>query len=101
MRRLRIRRDPAKGVLTALAERIAAETQGRLTTYSPLSRFEELDSSSWASRQETTLDNLAGLKTRLPDIDFAQLIDRAAQQRALLEPRRAQAGIDAFRQNPE
>jgi hypothetical protein len=101
MRSLRIRRNPVKSALTAAAERIGRlKPNGRLTTYSALSRFEELEflimGIDGKKQLWETLDNLAGLKTRLPGIDFRQLIDRAAQQRALLEPHRAQAGIDAF-----
>jgi hypothetical protein len=44
----------------------------------------------------TTLRDLAGLGSRLPDIDFDQLIERANQQRADLEPFRARAGTNAF-----
>ncbi|WP_158895926.1 hypothetical protein [Amycolatopsis anabasis] len=101
MRRLRIRRNLAKGALTTLAERIGRlKPNGRVATYSPLSRFEELEvlimGIEGKKQLWNTLDQLADLKTRLPDIDFRRLIDRASRQRALLEPHRAQAGVDAF-----
>jgi hypothetical protein len=101
MRRLGIRRNVVKSALTTVAERVArVKLNGRLTTYSPLSRFEELEflimGIEGKKQLWETLDNLAGLKTRLPDLDFRELIDRAARQRALLEPHRAQAGLDAF-----
>jgi hypothetical protein len=43
-----------------------------------------------------TLRDLAGLASRLPDIDFDRLIERAEQQRADLEPFRASAGKEAL-----
>jgi hypothetical protein len=44
-----------------------------------------------------TLRDLAGLESRVPDVDFDRLITRAEEQRAELEPFRVRAGIDAFR----
>ena len=44
----------------------------------------------------TTLRDLASLESRLPDIDFDHLVERADQQRVDLEPFRARAGTDAF-----
>jgi hypothetical protein len=101
MRRVGIRTNPAKTCLAAAGERLARfKPNGRLATYSPLSRFEELEilimgiegkKQLWA-----TLGDLAGLGSRLPDIDFQHLVERAEQQRAELEPYRVRAGIDAF-----
>jgi hypothetical protein len=47
------------------------------------------------------LRDLAGLQSRLPDINFDHLIKRAEQQRAQLEPFRARAGTDALSTAPE
>ena len=43
-----------------------------------------------------TLRDLAGLGARLPDVDFDELIERAAAQRVELEPHRSDAGLAAF-----
>ena len=83
------------------AERLGRlKPNGRLGTYSPLSRFIELDllvmgiegkRVLWAN-----LRDLAGLASRLPDVDFDKLIELAEQQRAELEPFRVRAGAEAF-----
>jgi hypothetical protein len=101
MRQLRVRTNPAKPVFAWGAERLARlKLNGRLWTYSPLSRFEELEFLAMGidGKQQlwTTLRDLAGLADRLPDADFDRLIRRAEEQRAVLEPFRVQAGIDAF-----
>ncbi|RSN11161.1 hypothetical protein DMC63_30425 [Streptomyces sp. WAC 05977] len=101
MRELGIRRNPVKGTLTALAERAGRlKPNGRLTSYSPLSRFEELEflimGVEGKKQLWDTLDRLAGLRSRLPGIDFARLIERAGEQRALLEPHRVKAGNEAL-----
>ncbi|XVS62202.1 hypothetical protein ACQPYE_28565 [Actinosynnema sp. CA-299493] len=101
MRRLGVRTDPVKTGLAWGAERLGRlKRNGRLTSYSPLSRFEELEFLAMGidgkKQLWTTLRDLAGLRERLPDIDFDHLIDRAARQRADLEPFRARAGVDAF-----
>ncbi|GAA5156010.1 MULTISPECIES: hypothetical protein [Amycolatopsis] len=44
----------------------------------------------------TTLRDLADFGTPLPDVDFDELIERAARQRAELEPFRVRAGTEAF-----
>lgn len=44
----------------------------------------------------TTLRDLAGLASRLPDVDFDDLIERAERQRAELEPFRVRAGTEAL-----
>ncbi|MFI9005666.1 hypothetical protein ACIGNX_00345 [Actinosynnema sp. NPDC053489] len=101
MRRLGVRTDPVKTGLALVGERVGRlKPNGRLLSYSPLSRFEELEflamgidgkKQLWA-----TLRDLAGLAARLPDVDFDHLIERAARQRADLEPFRARAGLVAF-----
>lgn len=44
----------------------------------------------------TTLRDQAGLAVRLADVDFDELIERAARQRAEPAPLRADAGAEAF-----
>jgi hypothetical protein len=101
MRRMGIRRNPAKIALAVAAERLGRlKPNGRLTKYSPLSRFVELEVLAIGIEGKkvlwTTLRDLAGLADRLPDIDFDGLIRRAEQQRRTLEPHRATAGTRAF-----
>lgn len=101
MRRLRVRTNPAKPVFARAAERLARlKLNGRLWNYSPLSRFEELEFLAMGIEGKkqlwATLRDLANLADRLPNTDFDQLIRRAEQQRAVLEPFRVQAGTDAF-----
>jgi hypothetical protein len=101
MDRLAIRRSRTKPTLASLAERAGRlKLNGRITGYSPLSRFEELDflvmgidakKVLWAN-----LRDLAGLRERLPDVDFDGLIERAGQQRAELDPFHARAGMEAL-----
>jgi hypothetical protein len=101
MRRVGVRTNPMKTALAAAAERAGRlKLNGRLGSYSPLSRFEELEFLTMgidAKKQLwTTLGDLAGLGSRLPDVDFDALVIRAEQQHAELEPFRVRAGIDAF-----
>lgn len=101
MRRVELPRTPAKPLLAIVGERVGRlKLNGQLSGYSPLSRFEELDflvmgidgkRVLWAN-----LRDLAGLGTRLPDVDFDGLIERAGRQRALLEPFHAEAGREAL-----
>ena len=101
MRRVGVPKTPAKPVLAIAGERIGRlKLNGRLRGYSPLSRFEELDFLVMGIDGKVVLwCNLrdhAGLGARLPDVDFGALIDRAREQRALLEPHHAAAGREAF-----
>ena len=101
MRRLGVRASPIKTGLAFLAERAGRlKLNGRLGSYSPLSRFEELEilvmGIEGKKQLWTTLRDLADLATRLPDVDFDGLIDRAERQRAELEPFRTIAGTEAF-----
>jgi hypothetical protein len=106
MHRLGVGINPIKIGLAVTAERLGRlKPNGQMTTYSPLNRFLELDvlamgidgkKQLWA-----TLQDLAGLQSRLPDINFDHLIKRAEQQRAQLEPFRARAGTDALPTAPE
>jgi hypothetical protein len=101
MRRLGIRVNPVKIGLALAAERLGRlKLNGRLRTYSPLSRFVELDFLAMGIEGKkllwTTLRDLAGLASRLPDIDFDDLVERAERQRADLEPFRMRAGTEAL-----
>jgi hypothetical protein len=101
MRRLGVRRNPVKVALAVGAERLGRlKLNGRLASYSPLSRFVELDMLAMGIEGKkvlwTSLRDLAGLAGRLPDIDFDELIRRAERQRRTLEPVRAQAGTAAL-----
>jgi hypothetical protein len=93
--------NPVKTGLAIGAERLGRlKLNGRFTTYSPLSRFVELEflvmGIEGKKQLWTTLRDLAGLGDRLPGIDFDNLIRRAEHQRAELEPFRRQAGTQAF-----
>ncbi len=101
MERLSLARSPIKPALATALERVGRlKLNGRVRGYSPLSRFAELDFLAmgidgkkllWAN-----LRDLAGLAPRLPDVDFDHLIERAENQRATIEPFRAQAGREAL-----
>jgi hypothetical protein len=102
MQRLGLSRSPLKPRLAQAAERIGRlKLNGSLRSYSPLSRFSELDvlvmgienkKQLWAN-----LADVAGVAERLPDIDFEQLAARADAQSAMLEPHRQWAGTEALR----
>ncbi|PXY29941.1 hypothetical protein [Prauserella endophytica] len=101
MNRLGVRPNPVKQGFALVAERLGRlKPNGRLRSYSPLSRFVELEFLAMGidgkKQLWTTLRDLAGLGSRLPDVDFDALIDRAARQRAELEPFRVRAGSEAF-----
>jgi hypothetical protein len=101
MQRTGIPKTPAKPVLAMAGERLGRlKLNGRLRGYSPLSRFEELDFLIMGIDGKvvlwTNLRDHAGLGARLPDVDFDGLVDRARQQRALLEPFHAEAGREAL-----
>jgi hypothetical protein len=101
MDRLGIRADPVRTGLAILGERVGRlKPNGRLVSFSPLSRFEELElltmGLAGTTQLWTTLRDLAGLEGRLPDVDLDELLARAEGQRAALEPLRVRAGVDAF-----
>jgi hypothetical protein len=94
-------KTPAKPMLAIAGERLGRmKLNGHLRGYSPLSRFEELDFLIMGIDGKvvlwTNLRDHAGLAARLPEVDFDGLIDRARQQRALLEPFHAEAGREAL-----
>lgn len=103
MRRLGVPKNPVKTRLAVAAERIGRlKLNGRLTGYSPLSRFVELDFLAMGIQGKVilweNLRDLAGLDARLPDVDFGRLIERARSQCAEIERFRPQAGREALRQ---
>jgi len=105
MRRLGLPRSPVKPSLAIVGERIARmKLNGRIRSYSPLSRFLELDVLAMGLDGKkllwSTLRDLAGLASRLPDTDFEYLIRRAEIQREKVEPLRRQAAHQAFTEPP-
>jgi hypothetical protein len=101
MRRLGFSPRSPKLMLAIVAERLGrAKPNGRVRRRSPLSSFEELDFLIMAIEGKVVLwenlRDLAGLRERLPDVDFDRLVDRAHDQRAQLEPFRTQAGRAAL-----
>lgn len=101
MDRLGVRRSRVKPALAMVAERAGRlKLNGRLTSYSPLSRFEELEFLVMGIEGKKvlwqTLRDCAGLAERLPDVDFEALIARAQRQRDEIEPFRRGAGAEAF-----
>ncbi|HSL12403.1 MAG TPA: hypothetical protein VLA82_13920 [Actinomycetota bacterium] len=102
MSALGVPRSPVKGTLAVAGERVSRlKLNGRVTSYSPLSRFIELDvlTIGLAGKPQLwmTLRDLAGLGDRLPEVDFDELIRRAKVQHDALEPFRLEAGREAFR----
>jgi hypothetical protein len=101
MRRLGLPRNRLKSALAVAAERAGRlKLNGAIRSYTPLSRFSELEflimGIEGKKQLWSTLRDLAALSARLPDIDFAALTARAETQRATLEPHREQAGRLAF-----
>ena len=97
MRRLGYPRNRIKTGLAVAGERVGRlKLNGRLRSYSPLSRFLELDVLVMGIDGKKilweNLRDLAGLGERLPDVDFDELVARAERQRAALEPHRRAAG---------
>ncbi len=101
MRRLNVRADPLKTTLAAGMERLGRlKPNGALARYSPLSRFLEIDvlimGIDGKKQLWTTLRDAADLGTRLREIDFDRLVERAKHQRAMLEPFHARTGGEAL-----
>ena len=101
MDRLGVPRRALKVGLAVAAERLGRlKLNRRLSGYSPLSRFEELDFLQMGIDGKLVLwrnlRDVADLGRRLPDIDFDHLIERAERQRAEVEPLRVKAGRQAF-----
>lgn len=101
MERLGLGRDRVKPTLAMAAERVGRlKLNGQLRGYSPLSRFAELDFLAMGIEGKkilwANLRDFGDLAKRLPDVDFQDLIQRAARQREELEPFRARAGREAL-----
>ncbi len=101
MERLGFDKSTVKPLLATAAERVGRlKPNGHLRGYSPLSRFDELDFLTMGIEGKkqlwATLRDLAGLGQRFPDVDFDGLIERAASQKAELEPFRVEAGRAAL-----
>jgi hypothetical protein len=101
MSRLGVRRNPIKVALATMGERAGRmKLNGRLRSYSPLSRFVELDVLAYGIEGKKVLwQNLrdcANLAERLPDVDFDALVARAQSQRDEIEPFRLAAGAAAL-----
>lgn len=101
MRRLSIKQSRVKKLVAVAAERGGRlKLNGRLTTFSPLSRFIELETLAMAIEAKKhvweTLADLAALDERLPDIEFDRLIHRAESQRKAIQPLRQSAAAQAF-----
>ncbi len=102
MELLGVPRSRVKPLLGALAERAGRlKLNGSLRSYSPLSRFSELDFLliGLCAKQQlwTTLRDLAvAVPERLTDLDLDDLIARAEAQVDLLQPCWVQAGLEAF-----
>ena len=105
MDRLGVARNVLKIAVAVAAERGGRlKLNGRLRSYSPLSRFVELDFLAYGIEGKKILwQNLrdcARLDERLPDIEFDALIARAQAQRDELEPFRRAAGDAALSTAP-
>ncbi|MEV6905208.1 hypothetical protein [Amycolatopsis sp. NPDC051372] len=105
MHALGVRPNPAKVALASVAERFGRlKRNGRWLSYSPLSRFLELEVLAMGIEGKKilwhTLGEVAGLRERLPGTDFDELLVRAARQRQTLEPFRREAGTRAFTTQP-
>ncbi|GAA1336790.1 hypothetical protein [Saccharothrix algeriensis] len=102
MERVGVRPSRLKTASAAVSERVGRlKLNGRLGGYSPLSRFVELEAVTMGidgkKQLWNTVADLAGLRERLPDIDFDHLLERAERQRATLEPFRTRAGTKVLR----
>lgn len=102
MGRVGCHENPVKTWAALGLERLGRlKPNGRLTRYSPLSLFVELEflimGIDGKKQLWTTLRDLAGLGTHLPDVNFDRLIERAERQRQALEPARTRAGTRALR----
>ncbi|MET7998299.1 hypothetical protein ABZU76_46260 [Amycolatopsis sp. NPDC005232] len=101
MRTLNVRPNRAKAAAAFAGERLGRlKYNGRLRSYSPLSRFLELEALAMGIEGKkilwTTLGDLAGLRERVPSIDFDDLLARADHQRNTVEPFRRQIGVEVM-----
>jgi hypothetical protein len=98
---LGLKQDRVKQGVAWVGERLGRlKLNGRLVSYSPLSRFVEMEALSLGTEGRLslwrTLRRLARKDARLGRFDFAMLITRAEHHRRMLERLRQQAGDEAF-----
>lgn len=98
---LGLKRDRLKEGVAWVGEKLGRlKLNGRLVSYSPLSRLVELEGLSLGTEGRLsmwrTLRRLARKDERLARFDFAMLITRAEHQRRTLERLRQQSGDEAF-----
>lgn len=101
MRAVGTRPDRLKTTAGAVAERLARlKPNGHLRSYSPLSRFLELDALVMGIEGKKilwrTLRDSADLGERLPDVDFARLLERAEIQRQRLDAFHTKCARETF-----
>jgi hypothetical protein len=99
MERLAVKRNPVKIAGAWAAEKLGRlKLNGRLRGYSPLSRLLELEMlhigitgklELWKVLQQT-------LDSKLPEVDFSALIERAESQRQAVERLRLDAATEAL-----
>jgi hypothetical protein len=98
---LGLRRDYVKSGLAWVGEKVGRlKLNGKLLSYSPLSRVVELEALCLGAEGRLsmwrTMKRLARKEERLQRFDFAALIVRAEHQRRTLERMRQQATDEAF-----
>lgn len=101
MEALAVEPDGLKERMALLGERVGRlKLNGRLVSYSPLSRLHELEGLVVATQGRLSLwrllRGLAGEDVRLSDFDFEALIRRAEAQQQALEALRMAAAREAF-----
>jgi hypothetical protein len=99
MRRVNASPDPLKAVAAIVTERLGRlKLNGRILSYSPLSRLVELEGLVLGVRGKLAMwEVLDGLELpELSDMPFGRLIERAASQIERLDSHRLPAAADAF-----
>ncbi len=99
MKRLETSRNPVKPVLAWAGEKLGRlKLNGQLRGYSPLSRLVELEALgigiTGKLRMWIALEHTLG--SDLPDFDFGQLAEGAAQQRRVVEELHLEAAVRAL-----
>jgi hypothetical protein len=95
--RLRMRADPAKIAAAWTAEKLGRfKFNGRLLSYSPLSRLEELELLLLGVEGKLLLWESLKDDEQLSGVDFEPLIGRARAQRRRLRRQRLRASVQAF-----
>jgi hypothetical protein len=96
MKQLKVRRDPVKALTPAVAETLGRlKLNDELTSYSPLSRLEELELLSLGVEGKLAL--WRALRPHVDAaVDYDELIARATSQRRRLERLRVKAAAETF-----